>query len=160
MNLIGKSTEPEVWENHVRDSLELLPFLKNSPVRNVIDIGSGGGIPAIPLSIMVPDKAFIVTDIDSKKLAFLEFTVKKLKLNVTVADLNRDFFFGKENLVTCRAFSEIANIMKWKNEHVANNRGMYLLKGREEVVQEELAQAGIRDAVIHKLEKGCIVEIR
>lgn len=159
MNLIGKSTEPEVWENHIKDSLALLPFLEKEPVNNVIDIGSGGGLPAIPLSIFLPEKKFILTEVDSKKLAFLEFAVKKLGINARVEDINHEFVFQDECVVTSRAFSDIASILKWTIEHARNNKTLYLLKGRDEVVKKELEEAGSPDAVMHPLDKGCVVII-
>lgn len=159
MNLIGKSTEPEVWENHIQDSLALLPFLEKNPVKNVIDIGSGGGLPAIPLSIFLPEKLFILTEVDSKKLAFLEYAVKKLGLNAEVKDLNREFVFQDETLITSRAFSEIKNILEWARLHTVNTHSYYLLKGRDEVVAQELVNAGSPVVSIHPLDKGCIVEI-
>ena len=61
MNLIGKSTEKEIWDVHITDSLELLAPLKADPSNIVVDIGSGGGLPAVPLSIMLTEKKFYLT---------------------------------------------------------------------------------------------------
>lgn len=158
MNLIGKSTENEVWENHIGDSMALLPFLSKERAACVIDIGSGGGLPAIPLALFLPGKRFVLTEVDSKKIAFLEFSVKKLGLkNAVVADLNRDFLFTEESVITSRAFSEVANILKWSREHTRNNRAFYLLKGKDETVKSELDRAGLKQAEIHPLDKGCVV---
>lgn len=159
MNLIGKSTEKDIWDVHIRDSLELLPFIESSPVLHVIDIGSGGGLPAIPLAIFNPDKTFHLTEVDSKKLAFLEFAVKKLGLNARVEDINKTFLFKEESVITSRAFSEIANILLWAKEHTQKNKAFYLLKGKEETVKTELDKAGLKNAEVHPLDKGCIVVI-
>ncbi len=159
MNLIGKSTEKEVWETHIEDSLRLLPFLEKNICNNVIDIGSGGGLPAIPLSICMPQKKFFVTEVDSKKLAFLEFITKKLILNASVIDINKGFLFKEESVIISRAFSSIKNILEWARLHTENNSGFYLLKGREERVEEELEEAFIERSKIVRLQKGCVVII-
>ncbi len=57
-NLIGKSTEKEIWKTHIENSLEILSFLENEDCPNVVDIGSGAGLPSIPLSIFLPKKIF------------------------------------------------------------------------------------------------------
>jgi 16S rRNA (guanine527-N7)-methyltransferase len=157
MNLIGKSTEADVWENHIRDSLELLSLVKEDSCDTVIDIGSGGGLPSVPLALLIPDKRFIVTEVDSKKLAFLEFITAKLKLNATVADLNRDFVFKKDAAVTSRAFSTIKNIVEWGQIHIEGRRRYYLLKGQRELTEQELTEAGIKEYQLTELTKGCVV---
>ena len=157
MNLIGKSTEADVWETHIRDSLELLSFIKKNSCDSVIDIGSGGGLPSVPLALLIPDKHFIVTEVDSKKLAFLEFITAKLKLNATVADLNRDFVFKKDAAITSRAFSTIKNIVEWGRIHIEGRRFYYLLKGRREMAEQELKEASIMEYELRELQKGCVV---
>lgn len=161
MNLIGKSTIESIWEKHIADSLELLPYLKADEAPVVVDIGSGGGLPAIPCAILNPEKQYIVTEVDSKKLAFLKFTVKKLKLNAEVADLTqKKYSFSDNACISSRAFSEVKNILEWRDAHAPKARNFYLLKGRDEVVQKELLAAGVENAEIVELTKGRIVIIK
>jgi len=54
INLIGRSTEANLWEVHIENSLELLPFLNDEDCESIVDIGSGAGFPSIPLSIFLP----------------------------------------------------------------------------------------------------------
>ena len=159
MNLIGKSTVETVWENHIADSLELLPLVQESGCPEVVDIGSGGGLPAIPLSILLPEKHFTVTDVDAKKLAFLEFVSKKLKLNMDVADLTRPYLIEKECIITARAFSEVKNILIWAERHTPAAKSFYLLKGRDETVEKELAEAKVTEFQKIYLSKGCILKL-
>ncbi len=160
INLIGKSTESAIWEVHIKNSFELYPFLKKLTLNNIIDIGSGGGFPSIPLALLLPEKYFYLTEVDSKKLAFLEFIVKKLNLpNSIVVNINKGFLFDEENAVISRAFSKIDNIITWADSHLKNNRGFYLLKGRMETVDKELKRLKPSQYKITGLERGCIVEI-
>lgn len=160
MNLIGKSTESNILQVHINDSLELLPYLKTENISNIIDIGSGGGLPAIPLSIFLPEKKFYLTEVDSKKTAFLEFVTKKLSLNTEIVDINRGFYFQEECLIISRAFSEIKNILNWADVHTAQNRGFYLLKGRKEIAEKELIIAKVDSFKLFELDRGCIVKIK
>ena len=117
INLIGRKTEKSVREEHIDDSFMLMPFLQDDPVETVIDIGSGGGIPAIPLSIAIPEKHFILTDVNSKKITFLNWVIAKLDLNAEAVNVQNGFRFDGESLIISRAFSDIPTIVEWKDRH-------------------------------------------
>ncbi len=157
MNLIGRSTENDIWENHIRDSLALYPYLLRLNIRDVIDIGSGGGIPAVPLCMLLPDRKFYLTEVDSKKLAFLEFVAKKFSLNAEVIDINSGFCFDAESAITSRAFSSIKNIFEWAVRHAPGCSVFYLLKGKSGTVEDELTQAGITLYDLVNLDKGTLL---
>ncbi|MGA2142201.1 MAG: 16S rRNA (guanine(527)-N(7))-methyltransferase RsmG [Brevinematales bacterium] len=161
VNLIGRSTEDNVWENHIRDSLELFPYLEADPCLTVIDIGSGGGIPAIPLSILLPGRKFFLTDRDSKKLAFLEIIAARLRLNASVIDINAGFIFRERSIIISRAYSSVKNIIKWAGVHAPGAVRYYLLKGVREGLMDELAEAGntALDYEIVSLVKGNLLII-
>ncbi len=156
-NLIGRSTEEEIWNIHIEDSLEILPFLKKENYNTIVDIGSGGGLPAIPLSIMLPEKHFYLTEVNTKKLAFLTFVVKKLKLNISVININEGFLLNEECLVLSRAFSSLKNIKKWEEKHLLNPVKTFVMKGRLEKIEDELDEAKIVNYEIIKLKKGHLV---
>ena len=79
-NLVSKNQATNL-EEHINDSLSISPFLGE----NVIDLGSGGGLPGIPLAISNPDKKFFLVESNTKKSAFLLNVSTKLQLsNVTV----------------------------------------------------------------------------
>jgi len=159
INLIGRSTEESVYKTHIEDSLSLYPYLIKESVEYIIDIGSGGGLPSIPLSIFIPEKHFILTEVDLKKIAFLEYVIRKLKLNAEVVNVNEGFCFEKECIVISRAYSSIKNILKWGNRHALLNKRFYILKGLEEKIEKEVAEAKVRNYGKIKLERGYIVII-
>ena len=78
-NLISKNQEPKLDE-HVQDSLSIIPHLG----RVVVDLGSGGGLPGIPIAIKEPKKRIILVESNQKKAAFLLNTTNKLNLTNVV----------------------------------------------------------------------------
>ncbi len=156
-NLIGKSTEEDIWKIHIEDSLSLLPYLEKENCINIVDIGCGAGLPSIPLSIMLPEKIFYLTEVNTKKLAFLTFITKKLNLNTKVIDINNGFYLEEECIVISRAFSSIKNIIKWENTHLLKPVKTILLKGLKEKIEEELKEALVKEFDIIKSSKGNII---
>lgn len=84
-NLTG-ITDPEVaWERHILDSLELLPLIGDLGPDTVVDIGSGGGLPGLPLAVVLPQVRFTLLEATGKKARFLEQVTRDLGLaNVRV----------------------------------------------------------------------------
>ena len=71
--------EPEaMWVRHIQDSLTLVPFLASAEAKTVIDIGSGGGLPGIPLAIVMPEVQFTLLEATGKKAAFIKETIAAL----------------------------------------------------------------------------------
>jgi 16S rRNA (guanine527-N7)-methyltransferase len=84
-NLTAITNVEEVWTRHVLDSLTLVPMIVSLDALNVIDIGSGGGLPGIPLAIVLPEVQFTLLEATGKKARFLQDTARQLQLsNVTV----------------------------------------------------------------------------
>ncbi|MDG2030431.1 MAG: 16S rRNA (guanine(527)-N(7))-methyltransferase RsmG [Phycisphaerales bacterium] len=85
MNLTRILHPEDAWHRHVLDSLSLLPMITTAHATNLIDIGSGGGAPGIPLAIVCPELEVGLVETTGKKARFLEETVAALGLgNVTV----------------------------------------------------------------------------
>ena len=156
-NLIGKSTEKEIWKTHIENSLDILSNIKEEKSMDIIDIGSGAGLPGIPLAILLPEKKFYLTEVNSKKIAFLTFITKKLNLNTEVININEGFLFKQECIVISRAFSTIKEIIKWEKKHLSNVLRSYLLKGQLEKIYFEIREANLEKYQIIKLKKGNLV---
>ena len=120
---------------HVLDSLAIIPHLHG---RRIADIGTGAGLPGIPLAIFLPDKEFTLVDSNSKKTRFVQQAVLELKLkNVKVVhqrveNLTGDLFSS----VIMRAFSSIQDIMSLSRHLIAPQGILLAMKGR--VPNEEL----------------------
>ena len=81
-NLVGTSNSEELLQKHLIDSLSVMSHIKHSPV---LDVGSGAGIPGIPLAICKPELAITLLDSNGKKTRFMRQSVIELDLaNVQV----------------------------------------------------------------------------
>ncbi len=91
-NIVGKASMPVLLQDHVLDSLTLVPFLLKSNGGNesgkLIDVGSGAGFPAIVLAIAMPKAQFTLIESAGKKCRFLEQVVKTLNLKNRVTVLS------------------------------------------------------------------------
>jgi 16S rRNA (guanine527-N7)-methyltransferase len=86
-NLTAVTEPAQAWVRHVQDSLTLVPFIASAEARTVIDVGSGGGLPGMPLAIVMPDVRFTLLEATGKKAAFLRETAAALGLaNVAVVN--------------------------------------------------------------------------
>ena len=77
MNLVGKSTIPDFWDRHICDSLQLTKYIENKNL-NILDLGTGAGLPGIILSIVGYENILMV-DSTSKKINFVEGIIKALQ---------------------------------------------------------------------------------
>jgi 16S rRNA (guanine527-N7)-methyltransferase len=84
-NLTGIKSADEAWIRHILDSISLMPILAKENVEHVVDVGSGGGLPGIPLAITMPNVTFTLVETTQKKAMFLSHVSQELGLeNVTV----------------------------------------------------------------------------
>jgi len=96
-NLTAVKEPSQGWIRHILDSLSLLPVLVKEEARHVIDVGSGGGLPGIPLAITMPETTFVLVEATGKKAEFLRETVDILQLdNVTIANARAEDIGTKE----------------------------------------------------------------
>jgi 16S rRNA (guanine527-N7)-methyltransferase len=72
VNLTGAKTPAEIWRVHVCDSLALVPLVREHGAAQVLDLGSGGGFPGVPLACVCPDVTVTLLDATRKKIAALE----------------------------------------------------------------------------------------
>ena len=160
MNLTAVRDPAEAWSRHLFDSLTLMPVLAEvgsgedeSGVR-VLDVGSGGGLPGIPLAICMPDVTFTLLDSTAKKCAFMEHAVGELGLeNVTVVHDRAEkagAWGGKKNagsiglrggfdVVTARAVGRLATLLELVVPFARVGGLCVLTKG--EKAEEELLEA-------------------
>lgn len=147
-----------VWL-HIVDSLSIGPYLHGS---RIIDVGTGAGLPGIPLALTHPDKQFVLLDSNSKKTRFLTQAVSELKLpNVEVVHARCEDFnpeIGFDSIVS-RAFSSIA-VMLVNTQHLLADNGQFLaMKGiyPEQEIRE--MPENFIETCVHKLViNGIVVE--
>ncbi|CAA0116694.1 Ribosomal RNA small subunit methyltransferase G [BD1-7 clade bacterium] len=128
-NLTAIRNVDEMLDRHLLDSLSIGAYIDG---QRLIDVGTGGGLPGLPLSIVYPDKHFTLLDSNSKKTRFLKQVVMELNLpNVDVVH-SRVEAFQPENLfdaVLSRAFASLEDMVVG-SEHLLSATGVYLaMKG-------------------------------
>jgi len=84
LGLIGADDRNRIWDRHIEDSLRGVPCIPDA-ARSIADIGSGAGLPGVPLAIALPDRGFVLLENRQRRAAFLELAVEELGLgNVRV----------------------------------------------------------------------------
>lgn len=123
--------EPEqIIIQHIFDSLSVHPYLEGS---RIIDVGTGGGFPGIPLSMLMPKKLFTLLDSNGKKTRFLQQMVINHGLgNCDVVQSRAESFAPQFDVVICRAFAALPDIVSFAG-HLVSDEGMLLaMKGHLE----------------------------
>lgn len=106
-NLVGTSNADELVQKHLLDSISIIPYVKMSPV---LDVGSGAGLPGIPLAISLPDISFTLIDSNGKKARFMRQVVMDLKLtNVDIVQTRLENYLPSisPKTVMSRAFAPL-----------------------------------------------------
>lgn len=114
-NLTAITDPADAWRKHVFDSLTLMPWIGAAAPRRIADIGTGGGLPGIPLAISFTEVRFLLVEATGKKAKFLQAVVAALSLtNVTVVNdraetVGRDAAHREQyDMVTARAVGRLA----------------------------------------------------
>lgn len=127
-NLTSILEPKEMIMLHILDSLAITPFLHGS---KIIDIGTGAGLPGIPLALTQPNKSFVLLDSNNKKTRFLTQVLHDLKIsNAQVVHTRvEDFNKGRFDSILSRAFASLT-VMLEATKHLANEYGQFLaMKG-------------------------------
>lgn len=144
INLISKNEEKFLWEKHVYDSLALELFFKKfetSPAgKNLLDIGTGGGFPAVPLAIKYPELHVTALDSIRKKLAAIDNISSDIKLLNLITRCDRaENLTEKYDLITSRAVATLDKISGYALPLL--NKGGYFIAYKSKKVQEEIDSA-------------------
>ena len=136
VNLISRKNFDNFYLHHIVHSLSLIKFIYNKNIR-IIDLGTGGGLPGIPLSIIFDKNEFILVDSIKKKIKALNTIVNSLSLNnVQLINMRMENISIKSDLIICRGVSSITKILKWSEKSIKKNGEILLLKGGD--VDKEL----------------------
>jgi 16S rRNA (guanine527-N7)-methyltransferase len=128
-NLTAVRGARSMLTRHVLDSLTLVPYLEG---RRILDVGSGAGLPGIPLAICLPDKSFWLLDASAKRCRFLRQAKAELGLqNVTVLVTRAEDYQSEEKFDTLasRAYSSLDGFVHSAGHLLAENGVMLAMKG-------------------------------
>lgn len=128
-NLTALRNDQDVISHHILDSLTLLPYVEHA--RGLIDVGSGGGMPGIPVAIARPDLPVALLDANSKKTSFLQQAVIELGLtNVQVITARVEAMVGEQfDVITSRAFAELNDFITITKQLMAKGGCWAAMKG-------------------------------
>ena len=159
-NLTSVRNPEQMISLHLLDSLILLPFFDNTfsePIKRVLDVGTGGGLPGIPLAICLPEIDFVLMDARGKKIRFIQTVIAQLGLqNVTAIHARVEDYqvddSQKFDRIISRAFASLAEMLSLC-QHLCQPHGHFLaMKGL--IPEEEIAllPEGFTIETINKLE--------
>lgn len=129
INLIGPSTESEIWERHINDSLQLVPLIPKTAT-SIVDIGSGAGLPGLVVASQVSTPITLI-ERDQRKCAFLAEAIRICGLN-HVTLLNSDASNSQEKyaVIMSRALASIKKILVIADGMIMENSICLFPKGK------------------------------
>ncbi len=145
INLVSRGTLNNIWIRHIKDSLQLIPFVKG---RTVLDMGSGGGFPGMVLAIVSQDINFLkefdigdtfdvtCVDSDQRKMLFLSEVARQTSAKVSTITDRIENIKGNFDTVTARGFASLKILVELTTRY--SNYGVFL-KG--EKINQEIEEA-------------------
>jgi 16S rRNA (guanine527-N7)-methyltransferase len=149
INVISRKDIEELYERHILHSLGIAKFISFKKGEKVLDVGTGGGFPGIPLAILFPDTQFHLVDSIGKKIKVVTEVAAALGLtNVKASHLRAEQVTDKYDFVVSRAVTRLIDFYPWvqnKFNKTSNNaipNGILYLKGGE--LAEEIEESRLK----------------
>ena len=144
VNLISRKDIDNFEVRHLLHSLAIQRFIRFAPGTRVMDLGTGGGLPGLPLAIVNPEVKFVLIDGRGKKITAVQDMIRKIKLpNAEAHHIRAEDYQGKFDFVVSRAVAPMDKLYGWsrrllkKDDQNALPNGLIALKGGD--VETELA---------------------
>ncbi|WP_062062432.1 16S rRNA (guanine(527)-N(7))-methyltransferase RsmG [Aquimarina longa] len=144
INVISRKDIELLYERHIVHSLGISKIIEFEAETRVLDVGTGGGFPGIPLAILFPETHFYLIDVIAKKIKVVNEVVKVLGLKNCKAEQRRaGTFDDRFDFIVSRAVTNMPDFVKWVRKNIAKKsvhklqNGILYLKGGD--LTEELA---------------------
>ncbi len=148
-NLTAVRNADEMVSRHLLDSLAILPYVHG---RSLADLGTGPGLPGIPLAIAEPAREVLMVDSNGKKVRFLREAIRSLKLvNAKALQSRVEDVEGTFECVTARAFASLADMLGWGGHLLAPGGVWLAMKGKHPAEELDGVPEGFRVEAIHAL---------
>ena len=148
INVISRKDMDNFYLHHVLHSLAIAKAIKFRTGSTILDVGTGGGFPGIPLAILFPDSQFLLADSIGKKIKVVQAIASHLSLhNVEAVHCRAEDLAGKFDFIVSRAVTQLPAIVQWMGEKINSRQkhdfpnGILYLKGGD--FQQELDQVGM-----------------
>ena len=158
INVISRKDIDLLYERHILHSLGIAKICEFKPGTNILDVGTGGGFPGIPLAILFPETQFLLVDSIGKKIKVVNeishaIGLKNLKgIHQRAEQVNQDFDF-----IVSRAVTQLKDFYPWikgkfkkQSKHDLKN-GVLYLKGGD--LEEELKASNLKSITLYPLSK-------
>ncbi|GHU86311.1 ribosomal RNA small subunit methyltransferase G [Bacteroidia bacterium] len=153
INVISRQDIENIEERHILHSLAIAKIVEFKPNTNVLDIGTGGGFPGIPLAIMFPNIQFHLVDSIEKKIKIVKDIAQKLELKNVHAEVSRVEALNKKyDFIVNRAVKPLPLLLQWIGKNISNKsfndipNGVICLKGGD--LSEEIKNLEKRSRII------------
>ena len=136
INVISRKDMEHFYEHHVLHSLAIAKVMSFAPMSEVLDVGTGGGFPGVPLAIMFPDARFTLIDSIGKKIKVVSDIIDRLDLTNTKAmQIRAEQLDGEYDFVVSRAVTTLGEFVPWVKKKISKTQynplhnGILYLKG-------------------------------
>jgi 16S rRNA (guanine527-N7)-methyltransferase len=137
INVISRKDIDALYTKHILHSLGIAKIINFEPGTYVLDVGTGGGFPGIPLAILFPDTRFYLIDIIAKKIKVVQAVAEGLELkNVKAEQMRAENVKGDFDFIVSRAVTNMPDFVSWvktkikkNNKHELKNGILYLKGG-------------------------------
>lgn len=138
VRLISRGDTEHLRERHTLDSLACLPLLPDGPL---LDLGTGGGLPGVPIAICDPDRTVVLVDSTRMKCLFLRQVVSEIALsNTTVEHARVEELTATYSVVTARAVADLKKLWELSRDRLSPGGELVAYKGPKESEQWEKAR--------------------
>ena len=130
VNLISRKDFENFYLHHIIHSLTITKFELIKDENNIIDLGTGGGLPGIPLAIYYNKKNFLLVDSIRKKISAVDKIIKKINAkNISTLNNRAENLDIKADIIICRSVSSVDNLIQWTRRLLNDKGRLILLKG-------------------------------
>lgn len=149
INVISRKDIDNVYNHHILHSMAIAKFIQFKPAANILDLGTGGGLPGIPMAILFPETQFRLIDGTRKKITVVQAIKEELGLkNVVARHIRAEEMKERFDFVICRAVASLDKLFQWstpllsKKERHAFPNGLITLKGGDLEAEVEMLPRG------------------
>ena len=136
INVISRKDMEHFYEHHVLHSLAIAKVMRFAPMTEILDVGTGGGFPGVPLAIMFPDARFMLIDSIGKKIKVVSDVIDRLGLtNTKTLQIRAEQLDGEFDFVVSRAVTTLGEFVPWVKKKISKSQyndlrnGILYLKG-------------------------------